>query len=89
MKTKFWILVENNRGLISLIVEKTTLHRDTISKARDTDKLNFDTKLQIYNALLELNIIKQDKIFINDLFSEEVEVWEDNKETSMNLQEVI
>lgn len=85
MKTKFWILVENNRGLISLIAEKTTLHRDTISKARDTDKLNFDTKLQIYNALFELSIItKQDKIFINDLFSE-VEAWEDNKETSMNL----
>lgn len=85
---RFWKIINENRGLIASIKNETLLQRQTIKKAtQNNPKLHFWNKMKIYEALIEMKIISNE-MTINDLFSEE-EAWEDNKETSMNLQEVI
>lgn len=89
MKTKFWKIIEESNWLQHRLYRAYGISPRTVNKAINWDEsIFFSSKEKIYNALIELNAIKQEEMTINDLFSEE-EAWEDNKETSMNLQEVI
>lgn len=87
METKLQKIINNNRWIVSKIRDLKNITFPTIVKARKWENIHFWNKQKIYEALIEMNLITNE-ITINDLFSEE-EAWEDNKETSMNLQEVI
>lgn len=90
MKTKFWKIIDENTGLQHRLYRSYWISPRTVNKAINWDETTtFSSKEKIYNALIELNAIKQEDMTIKDLFSEE-EVWEkDKKETSTNSQEVI
>lgn len=87
MKTLLKRIIKNNRWIQTQICEKTWLTAVTIRKASDWKSIFLSTKLRIYSEIQKMNFIDS-SVKLEDLFSEE-EAWEDNKETSMNLQEVI
>lgn len=88
METKLQKIINNNRWIVSKIRDLKNITFPTIVKARKWENIHFWNKQKIYEALIEMNLITNE-MTINDLFSEEKEIWEDNQETSMNLQEVI